>query len=353
MKFLCLLLVFVPLSIAGRYLHMNDGMVFIVTCLGIVPLAILIGDATEQFALYAGPKLGGLLNATMGNVPELLIGIFAVKAGLYRLVLASLAGSILGNTLLVLGFSVLVGGLKYKYQYFNMAIARSNLTMLAFAAVSMIISFTFSYAEAGDSTSGFSVAVLTMSIAATLLIIYLFGLVFSLLTHRNVFIQHEEKSDAEEEKPVMSLSKALIILASATFFVAVESEILVATVETTIRQFHLSEVFVGIILIPILGNVAEHASAVMMAAKNKIDISIEIAVGSSMQIALFVAPVLVILSFILHNPMMYVFKPFELIALVTGIVMSIYVFMDGKTNWLEGVLLIGVYSMLGVAFFMM
>jgi len=353
MKYLYVLLVFVPLSIAGRYLHFDEGLVFIATCLGIVPLAVIIGDATEQFALYAGPKIGGLLNATMGNVPELLIGIFAVKAGLYKLVLASLAGSILGNTLLVLGFSVLVGGIKYKYQHFNMAIARSNLTMLAFAAVSMIISFSFSYAEAGDPTSGFSVSVLTLCIACTLLIVYIFGLVFSLLTHRNVFTQHEDKSDAFPEEPKMSLSKALIVLASATFFVAIESEILVATVETTIKKFNLSEVFVGIILIPILGNVAEHASAVLMAAKNKIDISIEIAVGSSMQIALFVAPVLVIFSFILHNPMLYVFKPFELIALVTGIVMSIYVFMDGKTNWLEGLLLISVYSMLGVAFFMM
>jgi Ca2+:H+ antiporter len=354
MKLLNLLLVFVPVSIACRFLHVDGSLTFLFTCLAIVPLSALIGDATEQVALYSGPKIGGLLNATMGNVPELLIGIFAVKAGLYSLVLASLAGSIMGNVMLVLGFSVLLGGLKYKFQNFNMMIARSNLTLLAFAAVGMILPFVFKYSliESGKPVEH-PIQMFSIFIAILMVCIYLSGLVFSLITHRNLFTEHDPHNDEgeEEEKPSMTLMNALLLLAGATVFVAIESEILVATVEAAIAKFHLSEAFVGIIIIPILGNVAEHASAMMMAVKNKIDISIEIAVGSSMQIALFVAPILVILSFILGNPISYVYSAFEITAIVSGIALAIYVFIDGKTNWMEGLLLIGSYITLGVAFF--
>lgn len=351
MKYLNILLVFIPVTFIAKLMGMNEGIIFLFSCFSIVPLAVIIGDATEQVALYTGPKIGGLLNATMGNVPELLIGIFAVKAGLYNLVLASMAGSIMGNILLVLGFSIFLGGLKFKFQSFNKSIARSNFTMIFFAAMSIIIPFAFNYAVRGHANATESIDFLSAGIAMVMIIIYILGLIYSLITHRNVFTKHEEHDEADEEKPEWSLSKSVIVLAAATFFVAIQSETLVATVEHTVQQFGLPETFIGIILIPILGNVAEHASAMIMAVNNKVDISIEIAVGSSMQIALFVAPILVLLSFILGNPMPYVFNMFQVVSILISIGMSLYVFQDGRTNWLEGILLIGCYMILGMAFF--
>jgi Ca2+:H+ antiporter len=351
MRYLNLLLIFIPITFIAGLMGMSQGFIFFFACFSIVPLAVIIGDATEQIALYTGPKIGGLLNATMGNVPELLIGIFAVKAGLYNLVLASMAGSIMGNILLVLGFSIFLGGLKFKFQSFSKSIARSNFTLLFFAAMSIIIPFAFNYAVRGHANASESINSLSLGIAVMMIVIYILGLIYSLVTHRNVFIKHEEHGGEDEEKPKWSLKKSVLILAGATFFVALQSETLVATVEHTVKQFGLPEVFIGIILIPILGNVAEHASAMIMAVNNKVDISIEIAVGSSMQIALFVAPILVILSFILGNPMPYVYSMFQVVSILIGIGMSIYVFQDGKTNWLEGVQLIGCYFILAMAFF--
>lgn len=351
MKYLNLLLFFVPLTIIARLMHFNEGFIFLMACLSIVPLAVIIGDATEQISIYTGPKIGGLLNATMGNVPELLIGLFAVKAGMYNLVLASMAGSIMGNIMLVLGFSIFLGGLKFKFQTFNKSIARSNFTLLFFAAISILIPFAFRYALLGNPNAGKGLTVISFGIAIILLLIYILGLVFSLVTHRSFFTHHDQHEEEEEEQAKWSLPVSIIVLAVATFFVAIESEMLVATVEHAVTDFGLPEVFIGIILIPILGNIAEHASAVIMAVKNKVDISVEIAVGSSMQIALFVAPLLVVTSFILGNPMTYVYNFFEVVAMLIGIGMSLYVFQDGKTNWLEGVQLIGCYAILGLAFF--
>lgn len=351
MKYLNALLIFIPITFIADMMGVNQGAIFFFACFSIVPLAVIIGDATEQIALYTGPKIGGLLNATMGNVPELLIGVFAVKAGLYNLVLASMAGSIMGNILLVLGFSIFLGGMKFKFQSFNKSIARSNFTMLFFAAVSIIIPFAFNYAVRGHANASERVQSLSLGLAMMMIIIYILGLIYSLVTHRNVFVKHEEHGDENEEKPKWGLGKSVIILAAATFFVAIQSETLVATVEHTVVQFGLPEVFIGIILIPILGNVAEHASAMIMAMNNKVDISIEIAVGSSMQIALFVAPILVILSLMLGNTMPYVFSMFQVVSILISIGMSLYVFQDGRTNWLEGILLIGCYTILGMAFF--
>lgn len=351
MKYLNILLIFIPVTFIADFMGISQGMLFLFSSLSIVPLAVIIGDATEQISIYTGPKIGGLLNATMGNVPELLIGIFAVKAGLYNLVLASMAGSIMGNILLVLGFSIFLGGLRFKFQSFSKSIARCNFTLIFFAAMSIIIPFAFNYAVRGHANAPERIQALSLGLAIIMILIYILGLIYSLITHRNIFVKHEEHAGEDEEKPKWSLAKSIIVLAAATFFVALQSETLVATVEHTVKQFGLPEVFIGIILIPILGNVAEHASAMIMAVNNKVDISIEIAVGSSMQIALFVAPILVILSFILANPMPYVFNMFQVVSILISIGMSLYVFQDGKTNWLEGVLLIGCYLILGMAFF--
>jgi Ca2+:H+ antiporter len=350
MKYLYFLLVFIPATFIERsILHSSDGLVFATSCLAIVPLAIIIGNATEQIALYTGPKLGGFLNATMGNVPELLISGFAIKAGLYSLVLATLAGSIIGNILLVMGFSIFLGGLKFKFQEFNKNIVRSNFALLSFVAFSIIIPFAFkSFGGAGVNTE--SMQQFSLALAIVMLLVYFVGLIFSMFTHKDIF--HDAVEDAEHEEPKWKLRTAVAVLAGATFFVAIMSETLVATVEVAAEQFNLSQAFIGIILIPILGNVAEHASAMIMAYKGKIDIAIEIAAGSSMQIALFVTPLMVIFSAILGNTMEYVYTGGELLGIVIGILMAGFVLMDSKTNWLEGFQLIIAYVVLGAAFLM-
>lgn len=351
MKYLYILLVFIPATILERFvLHTSDGLVFATSCLAIVPLAVILGDATEQIAIYSGPKIGGFLNATMGNVPELLISGFAVKAGLYGLVLASLAGSIIGNIMLVMGLSIFIGGLKFKFQEFNANIMRSNFTLLTFAGFSMIVAFAFNSFSA-DGTSEASMKTFSLVLAIIMLVVYGVGLVFSLFTHKDIF-QSEENEEEEEEVAKWSLPVAIGVLAVATFFVALMSETLVATVEVAAEQFGLSEAFIGIILIPILGNVAEHASSMIMAYKGKLDISIEIAAGSSMQIALFVTPLMVVFSAILGKTMNYVYTPSELLAMLLGIVMAAFVLLDKKTNWLEGVQLFVGYIVVAAAFLM-
>lgn len=348
MKYLNILLLCIPATIIERFLlHTDDSFVFVTSCLAIVPLAVIIGDATEQIAIYTSPKVGGFLNATMGNVPELLISGFAVKAGLYSLVLASLAGSIIGNILLVLGLSIFFGGLRYKFQLFNKNIVRSNFALLSFAAFSIIIPFAFMNFS-GEAVSEKSVQTFSLVLAITMLGIYIVGLVFSMFTHKDIF--HDAVEDDIPEEPKWKLSTGVIVLMAATLFVAIMSETLVATVEVAAEKFNLSEAFIGIILIPILGNVAEHASAMMMSYRGKLDISIEIAAGSSMQIALFVTPLMVVLSAILGNTMNYIYTPSELLGIVIGIVMAGFVLIDGKTNWLEGFQLFMAYLVLGGAF---
>lgn len=349
MKFLNVLLIFAPLSVAGHYLRYDDASVFVMACLSIVPLAVIIGDATEQVAIYTGPKIGGLLNATMGNIPELFIGLFAVKAGLYQLVLASMAGSIIGNILLVLGFSVLCGGIKYESQSFDKSVARSNFSLLYFAAISVVAPLAFKLTNTENVHLDQALTAISFTTASIMLVIYLLGLVFSLVSHRNRFME-QDRIDCHE-LPQWSLAKAIGVLAVTTAMVAVGSEMLVDTVAEAGRAFGLPEAFIGIIIIPLIGNVAEHASAVIMSLKNKVDISLEIAVGSSMQIAMFVSPVLVLTSFAIGRPMTFVYAPFEVVAIVVAILLALYVFQDGRTYWLEGVLLMFCYVVFGVSFY--
>lgn len=353
MKFLYILLIFIPATIFERFVfHSSDGIIFATSCLAIVPLAVVIGDATEQISIYSGPKIGGFLNATMGNVPELLISGFAIKAGLYSLVLATLAGSILGNIMLVMGLSIFIGGLKFKFQEFNQNIMRSNFTLLSFAVMSIIVPFAFK-SFGGEGVSTESMKTFSLVIAIIMLTVYVAGLVFSLFTHKDIFESEKEDNDKEEEeKAKWRLPVAVGILGAATVFVALMSETLVATVEVAAEQFGFSEAFIGIILIPILGNVAEHASAMIMAYKGKLDISIEIAAGSSMQIALFVTPLMVAFSAVLGNTMEYVYTPSELLALVLSIIMATFVLLDQKTNWLEGIQLLVGYIIMAIAFLM-
>ena len=349
MKYLYWLLGFIPITLVARLgFHLSDGIVFCLCCVSIIPLAAVLGDATEQISLYTGPKVGGFLNATMGNVPEILICGFAVKAGMFSLVLTSLAGSMLGNILLVMGMSIFVGGLKYKIMPVSKNIVKNNFDLLGFALFSIVVPFFFKFGSRGgedpDAVKKFSLA-----LAIVMLVLYILGLIFSLITHRDIFLEDADDGE-EEEKPEWSLRKGVVIMAAAAVAVAVMSEILVSTVQGAAKQFGLGEAFIGIILIPILGNVAEHASACLMAIKGKINISIEIAVGSSMQIALFVTPLMVIWSAILGNTMEYVYTSMELLGIVISVILTATVFMDHKVNWLEGAELMVAYIVLAGAF---
>jgi Ca2+:H+ antiporter len=349
MKYLAILLLFIPLSFIGDYLDMDDSLIFVTACIAIVPLAVLISDATEQIAIYTGSKIGGLLNATMGNIPEFFIGLFGLQAGLHQLVLASMAGSIMGNIMFVLGVSIFCGGLVHSTQTFDKTIARSNFSLLCFAAISLIVPLAFKLTNDNPAKLDQGLAVISLSIALILLVIYVMGLVFSLIMQKNLFLEHD--SDDYEKRAKWSLPHAIGLLAIASFLVAIESELLISKVEAAVRDLQLPELFIGIIVVPILGNVAEHTSAILMAMRNKIDISVEIAVGSSMQIAMFVAPLLILISFAMGHPLTYVYEPFEVIAVITGILLSLYVFQDGKTYWLEGALLTFTYVVFCVAFF--
>jgi len=340
-----LLLAF-PAAVLGSLLHASPIFNFVVACLGLIPLAGLIGESTEVLAFYTGPKIGGLLNATLGNAAELIITIVAIKAGLLDLVKASITGSIIGNLLLVLGFSVLLGGLKHGTQRFSRAHAATNATMLVLAVIALTVPSLFNHTITGTELPATTTEAISLGVAGVMIVLYLLGLLFSLRAAKSALAP-----EVPAEKPQWSMRIALITLAVTTVTVVWLSEILVGAVNAVMAASGLSEFFLGIILIPIIGNVAEHLVGVQMALKNKVELSLEIALGSSLQISLFVAPVLVFISLAFGNYLNLMFNQFELVALVAAVIVAALVSSDGETNWLEGAELIAVYLILGVAFF--
>jgi len=323
--------------------------VFALSALGVIPLAGYIGEATEVLAVYTGPKIGGLLNATLGNAAELIITLFAIKAGLLELVKASITGSILGNLLLVMGFAMVAGGLKNGLQHFDRRQISNHSILLLLAVVALIIPSLF-YPSIGD-VSSMQVEVLSIGVAVVMIILYILGIVYSLRAAKSPITVSPGKID--HVSPHWSKTKAIVILALATLGVVIASELLVGAVEGVVADFGISEFFLGIILIPIIGNVAEHLVAVTVAYRNQMELSVEIAVSSSLQIALFVAPLLVFVSLIMGNPLTLIFNIYELIALTASILITALVAMDGESNWLEGAALLAVYLILGISFFMM
>jgi Ca2+:H+ antiporter len=340
-----LLLAF-PAAVLGSLLHASPTFNFVVACLGLVPLAGLIGDATEVLAFYTGPKIGGLLNATLGNAAELIITIVAIKAGLLNLVKASITGSIIGNLLLVLGFSVLLGGLKHGTQRFSRVHSATNATMLVLAVIALTVPSLFTHTINGTALPANTIEAISLGVAGVMIVLYVLGLLFSLRVSKSALAP-----EVPAEKPQWSMRASLLVLVVTTLAVVWLSEILVGAVDAVMAASGLSEFFLGIILIPIIGNVAEHLVGVQMALKNKVEISLEIALGSSLQISLFVAPVLVFISLAFGNYLNLIFNQFELVALVAAVIVAALVSSDGETNWLEGAELIAVYLILGVAFF--
>lgn len=338
-----------PLSIVGSFIHWPPLVMFVIYCVTIIALASYMGRATESLAIVTGPRIGGLLNATFGNAVELIIAIFALQAGLIEVVLASLTGSVLGNLLLVAGLSFFVGGLKFKRQTFNVYDARHNAGLLMFAVVvAFVIPEVFSQTMNEEKTIALSVG-----ISVILIGLYLAALFFKLVTHRGVYQHKSEKGTAHHEEPEWSGKVALGILLLATIAVAYVSENLVHTFEVVAEQLGWSELFIGVIIVAIVGNAAEHASAIIMAYKNKMDIAVEIAIGSTLQIAMFVAPVLVLISLFSPTAMPLVFTLPELIAMTTSVLLMIVISNDGDTNWFEGATLLAAYVIMGIGFYLL
>ena len=347
------LLLVVPVAIALRFWPgaQNPTALFICSAIGIIPLAGWMGRATEVLAARMGAGAGGLLNATFGNAAELIIAVIALSKGLSGVVKASIAGSIIGNILLVLGLSILCGGTKYSEQRFNKTGARTSTISLSLAAIALIIPTVF-HLTAERSQSGWSPIAeqrLSLAIGLVLFVTYFCVLGFSLRTHRHFFQGSE--SDLAEESERWSSGKAILVLLVATGFVALLSEFLVGTIESVRTTFGITETFVGVIVVAIVGNAAEHSTAVLMALKNKMDLSVGIAIGSSLQIALFVAPLLLFVSYLFGKPMDLEFSRPEVFAIVASVYILFQISGDGETNWIEGVQLLSLYVVLGFLFF--
>lgn len=346
MKYVNYALLFVAvLAVVGELLHWPPVLIFIFAALGVVPMAGYMGRATEELAIYTGPKLGGLLNATLGNAAELIITIVAIREGLLTLVLASITGSILGNILLILGFSMLLGGRKHGVQKFDRTQAGVNATMLILAIIALAIPSFFNFRIA--DVNEISVEYLSLGTAVVMLIIYILGIVFSF---RGTSTQ-EELAEAHDHEPTWSRNRAIGVLVAATIAIIVLSEVLVGAVEPVVESLGISEFFLGIILIPLVGNVAEHVVGIQVALKNKMDLSLAISVGSSLQIALFVTPILVFVSLLMGNPLQLTFDQFEIVAMIGAGLIAALISLDGESNWLEGAQLLGVYLIIALAFF--
>ncbi|MGI8484592.1 MAG: calcium/proton exchanger [Thermomicrobiales bacterium] len=347
MKYLLFLLVLVPVT-AGMEIAgvSNHPLMFVMSALSLIPLAAVLGNATEEVAEFTGQKVGGLLNATLGNAAELIITIIALREGLLSVVKASIAGSIIGNMLIVLGAAVLLGGLKNGEQKFDARVASTNATMMSLAIVVLMIPAVFSLGSGDVKLSHHDVVRLSDGASIVLIILYGLYLAYTMFTTTTT---HDEPA----EKPARKrLYIALGILLVSTVAIVFMSEILVGALEPTAQQWGLSDMFVGVMLVPLVGNIAEHLVAVQTALKNKMDLTIGIAVGSGLQIALFVAPVLVLVSqFVGPVPMTLVFNPFEIAALIGAVLIAVLISIDGRTNWLEGAQLLALYAVVALAFY--
>lgn len=366
------LLIFVPIAVALRFVPSlnNPTLLFIVSCLAIIPLAGWMGRATEHLAERLGEGIGGLLNATFGNAAELIIALFALSRGLEGVVKASITGSIIGNMLLVLGLSLLAGGAKFPHQRFNRTAASISATALTLAAIGLLIPTVFHQVAAAVPVEqgGWTPAReqnLSLAIAIVLFVTYAFTLLFSLVTHKQLYTGEalqgsaqevgeelkRDQAETEEHEEHWSIGKAATVLLVATGFVALVSEFLVGAIEQARERIGLTEVFVGVIVVAIVGNAAEHSSAVLMAMRNKMDLSLSIALGSSLQIALFVAPVLLFASYLFGRPMNLEFTIPEVVAVLASVIIAEQISSDGESNWIEGLQLLSVYAILGILFY--
>jgi Ca2+:H+ antiporter len=354
-----ILVPFIPVAIALELAHADAAIVFFASAAGVIPTAALMGRATEELAARSGPGIGGLLNVTFGNAPELIIALFALEAGLQEVVKASLVGSILGNILLVMGASMLIGGAKRERQYFDRTAANVQSIMLLLAVVALVMPAIYELVIGGSLPKPTEKAeqfpsdleAMSAAVAVVLLLTYVAGLFFSLRTHRDLFNPVHAEEDHVGAAP-WTVRKSVTALALAGVAVGLMSEILVGSIVEASEGVGLSPFFVGIIVVAIVGNAAEHWVAVYFAARDKMDLSVNIAIGSSAQIALFAAPLLVLISFLLGPfPMALVFNGLELGAIIMAVLIANQVTQEGESTWFEGLQLLAVYVVLGLVFF--
>lgn len=343
-KFFTIMLVFVPIAIVGYFLNISPIALFILSALAIVPLAKFIGEATEELTVYTGPAVGGFLNATFGNATEFIIGILALRAGLVEVVKASITGSIIGNLLLVLGMAIFFGGRKRTKQEFNPTAAKASGSTLLLAVVALVIPAIFLQTAPGIGQN--IIQELSIFVSIFMIIAYGSSLFFSLHTHKHLYTQ-----DVAEVEAKWTKTKSISVLLVATLAVAFMSEILVGAIEPLVASLGWSELFIGVIFVAIIGNAAEHASAITVAMKNKMDLALQVSIGSATQIAMFVAPALVLVSLLFQEKMSLIFSTFELSAIIFSVFIVNSIVEDGESNWFEGVQLLMAYAIIAVAFF--
>jgi Ca2+:H+ antiporter len=347
------LLILLPVCLYVEHMHPESHtLIFVLSCCAIVPLAALLGKATEQIADRAGESIGGFLNATLGNAAELIIAIVALKQGMIDVVQASLTGSIIGNVLLVLGVAFLAGGMRHRIQEFNVAAAQSLVSSLTLVSIALIVPAMFRYF--GQEALSPTLHKLSVIISVILLAVYLLSLLFSMYTHRELFsgTRGDQGKVGESENLPWGLGYSVAVLGISTIFIAWMSEILVGSVSYAAKALGMSSVFIGVIVVAMVGNAAEHSSAVMMALKNRMDLSLSIAIGSSVQIALFVAPLLVLLSYcIAPAPMDLLFTAGQLLTVILSVSICSQIVSNGQSHWFKGVLLLAIYAIFGLGFY--
>ena len=349
-KPLDLLLVGLILAVAGEVFEFPGTAIFVFAALGVIPLADYIGEATEALAVQVGPRWGGVLNATLGNAAELIITFFAIREGLIDLVLASITGSVIGNLFFVMGLSMFLGGLKNGFQRFDQRNARNSAVMLILSVAAILVPSLVSQFIGPDNSP--KVEIFSLGVAGIMIVLYVLSLVFGF---KHLGLPHGQMTGGEDvvHEKAWPMKKAVVVLCLATLGVVYLSEVLVGSVSAAVSGFGISEYFIGLIVVPIIGNIAEHLVAVTVAIKNRMQLSVEIATSSSLQIAMFVAPVLVFVSLAMGHPMHLVFNLFELISLMIVAIITWVVSSDGESSWLEGAALLSMYAILGLAFFLL
>jgi Ca2+:H+ antiporter len=347
-----ILLIFAPIAVGLEFAHADHLVLFVVSAIALIPLAKLIGDSTEHLATHYGPTAGSLLNVTFGNAAEIIIAVVAISAGLLDLVKASITGAIIGNILLILGLSVIAGGFRYKEQTFSRENISIQSSMLFLAIIGLAVPTILASTILSPLESQGQVQLLSDALAFILMIIYILGIVFTFITHKHLFTPPETAEDMQESHGThWSKKKSFLLLAASMAGVIVVSEILVASVETTGEELGFGQLFVGAIIVGIVGNAAEHSSAILLARKGKMELSIGIAAGSGTQIALFVVPILVFAGIAMGQPFTLVFTLLELATIFLAAIILNLIVHDGRSNWFEGVMLTAVYIIIAIAFF--
>ncbi len=346
-----ILLIFAPIAAGLEFAHADHMVLFVVSAIALIPLAKLIGDSTEHLATHYGPTAGSLLNVTFGNAAEIIIAVVAISAGLLDLVKASITGAIIGNILLILGLSVIAGGFRYKEQTFSRENVGIQASMLFLAIIGLAVPTILASTIVSPLENQGQVQLVSDALAFILMVVYILGIVFTFITHKHLFTPPETEDIHQSHGAHWSKKKSFLFLAASMAGVIVVSEILVASVETTGEELGFGQLFVGAIIVGIVGNAAEHSSAILLARKGKMELSIGIAAGSGTQIALFVVPILVFAGIAMGQPFTLVFTLLELATIFLGAIILNLIVHDGRSNWFEGVMLTAVYIIIAIAFF--